>query len=341
MRGRFYDSQFSRKDFIKIRVGLKDCPHITADKIARLEAQYGPNGTTPNAAFLASTLDGKFMEADAELRFNPAGLARLTEMARAYEAEWRPKSKQYPNLSPVGELIDNARGIKWSPDPETGWLWICEHPIPGCEYIGFADPMTGGQSEGSKERDTHSFGILRKAYIAPDGTQYDDEPVAFLHSDLGVRWDNDIASERMDILMRYYGDCIAIIEANNAGVEVMRLLRMAGRELWVREKRDDVNPGKKLKVVGFQSNIATKTLWIGAIGKAIREQTLVCRYAQACYHFSNFLLTEDGSGQAAPHTFDDHVTGIGLAIFGRDSASRMPMPTIRRMGGNQQGGAWS
>lgn len=341
MHGRFYESQFNRADFLKIGVGLKDCPHITQDKIERLMAQYGPDGVTPNQAFIDSTLGGKFMEASTELRFNPTGLAHLTEMARKYDVEWRATVKSYPNLSPVGELTEQQNGsIQWLPDHRNGWLWMCEDRIPGCEYLGFGDPMTGEQSEGSLKRDTHAFGILRKAYIDRENGKHDDEIVAVLHAEQGCRWDNDIASERFDLLLRYFGDCEAIVEANNSGTEVMRLLKMAGRLLWRRERRDQTT-GKKLKVMGFQTNSATKNHWIGALGRAIREQALVCKYPMACQHFANFILTADGSGQAQPGCFDDFCTGVGMALFARDSATRMPVPQIYAMPSNQPRAVWS
>lgn len=341
MGGRFYESQFGRQDFKKLRIGLADCPHIPADKIARLKEQYGPDGTTPNPAFLASTLDGQFMEADQELRFNPDGLKRLTEMAAAYEREWRHDIKTRPSAGPIGELNESNRGIQWLSDNHSGWLWMCEAPIEGCEYIGFGDPMTGEQSEGSKVRDTHAFGVMRKAYIDEKGVSHDDEVVAVLHADAGVRWENDIAAERFDIMLRFYGDCMAIIEANNAGVEMLRLLRLSGRTMWRRIKRDALNPNKKLEVVGFQTNAATKNMIIGAIGRAIREETIVCRYPQACSQFSTFILTEDGSGQAQPHAHDDWVIGVGLALFARDSASAMPFAHPVSHHANRIVGAWS
>lgn len=58
MRGRFYESQFKPElGFISIAVGLKDCPHITQDKIDRIIATHGPN-----SPFTRSALHGEFIE---------------------------------------------------------------------------------------------------------------------------------------------------------------------------------------------------------------------------------------------------------------------------------------
>lgn len=58
MSGTFYESQKNPKHgFIRIRVGLKDCPHITQDKIDRIIAKHGAGST-----FTRSALHGEFLE---------------------------------------------------------------------------------------------------------------------------------------------------------------------------------------------------------------------------------------------------------------------------------------
>jgi len=58
MHGSFYDSQFNPDlGFVRLSVGLKDCPHITQDKIDRIVAKYGPN-----SPFTRSALHGEFIE---------------------------------------------------------------------------------------------------------------------------------------------------------------------------------------------------------------------------------------------------------------------------------------
>jgi hypothetical protein len=58
MTGQFYESQFKPElGFNALRVGLKDCPHITPDKIDRILKMYGPN-----SPYTRSTLHGEFLE---------------------------------------------------------------------------------------------------------------------------------------------------------------------------------------------------------------------------------------------------------------------------------------
>lgn len=346
MRGRFYETQYKRKDFVAIQVGLNDCPHIDKSKIDRLHAQYGPNGVRPNPEFLLSVLEGKFMRLSAEGRFNAIGLAKLRKAADEWDIAWRRLYLANPAIasnSNIGELQSSPKSVKWYPDYDAGWLWIGEHPIYGCEYIGFCDPMTGEQSEGSDKRDTHGCGIIRKAYKdAKTGILHDDEVVAVMYAkEDGPRWDNDILAERFSHLLLYYGDCMGIVEANNAGTEVIRLLSLAGRNLYHRTRRDDVVPGRKLKIVGFQTNPATKNLWIGALGEAIREQCLVCNFPPAVDQMETFILDAKGRGGAMEGCFDDLVTGIGLGLFAKDEATLMIPTNVVTIGRDEtQRGAW-
>ena len=317
MVGRFYDSQFKPSLGYQVkRIGLKDCPHIPPEKIARIVAQHGRA-----SAFARSTLDGEFMEAAGEARFDADGLKYLAEQCDAEDAA--PVSERAIR----GDLIEQpGRSLQWAPH-EKGFVWQAEPPIPGCSYIGFCDPMTGEQSEGALVRDTHGAGILRLSYVDSAGVEWDDEVVATLHHDGGCRWDNDVLADRLSMLLVHYGDAPIIVEANNSGTEVMRLLILAGRTLWRREKPNHRLPGKKMiDVVGFQTNAATKSQWVGALGRHIRERLLVCRYRMATSQFSTFVLDEQGRGGAQSGCHDDWVTGIGMALFARSSAKRMPVP---------------
>lgn len=59
MSGRFFETQNNEAlGYRRIRVGLKDCPHIGQDRIDRTIAQHGAN-----SPFTRSTLHGEFLEA--------------------------------------------------------------------------------------------------------------------------------------------------------------------------------------------------------------------------------------------------------------------------------------
>lgn len=336
MSGRFYDTHHTIPGFIRIKAGLADCPHIKPARIKFLTETYGPDSAHPNPSFLASTLHGEFMEAEGELRFNRQGLDRIKSAAELFETESRRRTLANPSASIIGELHQQPNGaISWLADMETGWAWIAEKPIPGCDYIAFCDPTTGIQSEGSLKRDTAAAGILRLAYtdkLSSPPIYYEDEVVAVLHHEGGVRWENEIVAERLAILAKHY-HTLVIVEMNNYGGQMITLLQAQGVPLWRRVRRDHKNPGKKMDLVGFQTTTSSKNEWIGAVGRGIREQNLVCNYLPAAQQFCTFILNEKGTGEAQPGCFDDFVTGVGLGLYARGSATRFPYPAGLAMAG--------
>jgi hypothetical protein len=65
MQGTFYKSQTeNRASFHCVRAGLKDCPHISPDKVKRIEDKYGVNHP-----FTRSCVYGEFMEQDDSVQF--------------------------------------------------------------------------------------------------------------------------------------------------------------------------------------------------------------------------------------------------------------------------------
>jgi hypothetical protein len=325
--GRFYDSHYRTPGWIRVKAGLADCPHKPQSLIKQLQAQYGPNGATPNAPFLASTLHGEFMEVEGEAKFDAEGLKAMADMA---EVHHHKAARVVLHEQQWGARTGNTTTGR---DPN-GWLWLSEDPIPGCRYFGFCDPMTGEQSEGSLKRDTHAAGIIRAPYIDANRVEHDAELVAAIYVPVSIeeensgaccQWNNDVLAARFAMVLRYFGNCLAIVEGNNAGVEVIRLLLLEGCRLWRREKPNHRLPGKKMiDVVGFHTSSATKNYWIGALQKAIREQELVCKFKPAVKQFASFILNTKGLGEAQSGCHDDWCTGIGMALYQIHSASEMP-----------------
>jgi hypothetical protein len=192
--------------------------------------------------------------------------------------------------------------------------------------------MTGEQSEGSRQRDTHAAGILRAPYVDAEGVQHDMELVAALYvpseeenSGAACRWDSDILAARLALLLRFYGNCVCICEANNSGAEVIRLLLLESCRLWRREKLNHRVPGRKMiEIVGFLTTSATKNYWIGALSAAIRERTLVCKFRPAVRQCATFILNTRGTGEAQSGCHDDWCTGLGMAAFQIHAATVLP-----------------
>lgn len=310
-RGRFYESQFKKElGFNVIRVGLKDCPHITPDKINRIIAQHGED-----SPFTRSTLHGEFMESTGEARFDREGLKHLADMAATGHER-----------ALIGSLEQSrATGSAIFIRDDAGWIWLDEAPQPGGEYLIFCDPNTCEQGEGTEDRDNTACGVIRAAWIDDQGVEHNDQLVAALHWPGGVKWDSDVLAKRMKLLSAYYGGAMAVVEENNFGSALMKDLQREGVPLWVRTKIDDVNPNKQLKIVGFKTTQRSREHWVQAGTTAVREQSFVCRYKPACEEFQTFIILPSGRAEAQAGCHDDWVAGIGIGLLVR-CFSKIPFP---------------
>jgi hypothetical protein len=332
MNGRFYDSHFNEAlHYVRIRVGLKDCPHITQDKIDRIIAQHGED-----SAFTRSTLHGEFMQAEGEARFDRDGLAILKVQAEAGA-----------RTALIGSLDKGSAtsAIQFTRGTEAGWLWLDEAPVIGGEYLIAVDPNTCEQGEGAKDRDNTAAPVIRKGYIDERGVEHPDHIVAALHWPGGVKWDSDVLAGRIALLSEWYGHCMAVVEANNFGSALIKELQHRGVRLWRRTRVDDVNPNKEIRTVGWLTTNRTREHWVQACTKAIRcnedEQghrsiALRCRYQPAVNEFHSFIFTSDGRGEAQAGTHDDWVAAIGIGLAVR-CFTRMLEPRVGVMGGEAYG----
>lgn len=344
MSGRFYDSQFITPGFIRIKVGLADCPHIPPDKIKRLIAQHGAGAAIPNLPLLGSILHGEFMEAEGEVRFDREGLSELR----------RQSESGAPGL--IGNLEKgSATAATFFTRADNGWLWLDEGPIPGGEYLQTCDPNTCEQGAGAKDRDNSAPCVIRAAYVSESGEHHPDHVVAALHWPSGVKWDSDVLAARMKLVADWYGGCTTVVEANNFGSALIKELQRAGVRLWQRTRVDDVNPNKTIKLLGWLTTERTREHWVQACAKAVRMTedadrhksiALRCRYKPAVDEFHSFIFTPDGRGEAQAGTHDDWVAAIGIGLTVR-CFTRMPEPrpmvqysgrTVATSG--QSGGGW-
>lgn len=340
MRGRFYESQFKEElNFKRCRVGLKDCPHVPAERIASVIAKYGKD-----SPFVRSTLDGEFMEASSEQRFDRDGLAILKAQAEVGN-----------RTALIGSLHKGSATstIQFTRE-ECGWLWLDEEPIIGGEYLFCCDPNTMEQGEGAKDRDNTAGGILRRGYIDERGIEHADQLVAALHWPGGVKWDSDVTAQRTKLLLEWYGNCEAVIEANNFGSAFMKELQNAGvTKIWKRKKVDSANPNKTIDSLGWLTTVRTREHWVQACTKALRCNTddrgrqsigLTCRYQQAVDEFHTFIFTPDGRGEAQAGTKDDFVAmlGIGLTVrcFTKLTAPKPSVQNSRLVATGKPGGGW-
>jgi hypothetical protein len=285
------------------------------------------------------------MTQEGEARFDRDGLAILKLQAEAGA-----------RTALIGSLDKGSAtsAIQFTRE-ECGWLWMDEEPKIGGEYLITVDPNTMEQGEGAKERDNTAACVLRKGYIDERGVEHPDHAVAALHWPGGVKWDSDVTAARLKLVSEWYGNCMAVVEANNFGSALMKELQHIGMtRLWQRTRVDDVNPNKTIKTLGWLTTGKTREHWVQACTKALRcneddqgrkSISLRCRYQPAVNEFHTFIFTEDGRGEAQPGTHDDWVASVGIGLTVRCFTRLMaPRPaTVRQYvgsSGGKTGGGW-
>lgn len=335
MAGRFYDSQMLDLGFRKMKVGLRDCPHVPQERIDDIIRTYGKD-----SAFARSTLDGEFMEASNEQRFDREGLNALKKQAENHDR------------CAIGSLQQGSptSSVNLFREP-SGWLWVEQTPEPGGEYLIACDPNTCEQGEGAKDRDNTACCVIRKTHLDDMAVEHPDHVVACLHWPDGVKWDSDVLAKRMKLLSEWYGNCMAVVEANNFGSALIKELQKEKVRLWQRTRVDDVNPNKTVKLMGWLTTERTREHWVQACSKAVRMNedsegnksiSLRCAYKPAVDEFHTFIFSPDGRGEAQSGTHDDWCACVGIGLTVR-CFDRIPLTKNARLHPQMaaaQGGGW-
>lgn len=254
-------------------------------------------------------------------RMHPVGIANLMKISEAQH-----------DLAQRGTLEENNGKVRFIPDPINGWLWLKEKPVVGTEVCLFSDTMTGAESAGSNKRDCHAVGILRNAY-RNGSTIHPMEVTAVIDVPSGCRWDLDLLADRAALLSKFHDTCICVPESNNSGMAYIVELRNRFIPIYQREQVDNINPGKKLRVSGFQTNSKTRPMVIEALAKAIRESSgsvndmaFICAYKPAVQEMATLVTNENGKVEASGSNHDDFPMAIGIAMIADTWSPITPEP---------------
>lgn len=251
-------------------------------------------------------------------RFDMEALVPLEKAARVTHGLAR---KGVLERGPDGGVNFRAAG------ESEAWLWVAEEPTYGLAYEGFIDPCQGEQSEGSLFPDAHACGILRRGYQDERKVIHKTRLAAAIDVPTGCRWDDNIIAERAKMLMDWYGGCEIVPEIGN-GLGVLNELRRAGCLIYQREKMDNLRPGVRLQVLGWETNRETRPIVVNAIGDAIRKRELDCSYQPAIGEMKTFVINDRGRAEAKSGCHDDWVLGIGIGLQCIERATVMQPPAL-------------
>lgn len=273
-------------------------------------------------------------------RFDQKGIAAMEKVARAMHSR-----AEVGALDRAGKAKDGKEegpvGFRQCCDGES-WLWVAEKPTYGLSYIGFVDPATGEQSEGSMFPDSHGAGIWRAGYFEKQ-KWHPPKLAAVIDVPNGCRWDDDVLAIRMKRILDWYGDPIVIVDIGN-GLGTLGELRRAGCNLYEREKMDAMYPGKTMAVAGFHTNAATRPFLINEMAKYVREfseedPSWEVWYLPLISELRTFVVDNREKAKAKHGCHDDILMGCAMGIFKIDLAQKY-MPRDIGWGGFGEGGVF-
>ena len=298
--GTFYESQTSqRQNYICVKAGLVDCPHIPQSKIDQIIAKYGRDDP-----YTRSTLFGEFMDATTRQRFDRAGLAHLEALSK----QGSPKPAD-GRIDPIDG--GNGKQVALVPcshtDPSRWFRWW-EPRIEGCRYLIVCDSASGAeQQKGSNNPDRHSVKVLRDAYIDKFGLPHKPAEVARIIPPCHFAIER--LADYIACMSRFYGNCSVAVEANNTGLAVIVLLKTRGVPLFRRREGKPDNPIFK---DGFYTHGFIRPLMISELADAIYQKAFDIWCPHTVTEFTTFVTKPDGSEAAEGAAHDDDVLASAI-----------------------------
>lgn len=230
MQGTFYDSQTkNRAAFHCVKAGLKDCPHISPDKVQRIIAKYGENDP-----FTRSCVYGEFMEQDDETQFC---ISHSTiHNALSNPPPHRPGLKigfiDFAESSAEYVLAarDGNKTIIALAFHESNKHAACSRLIRGCIQAGFKPEQVWGDANDKEAADimaSMNWRINRQNFGAPARNK------EMFHSWSAEAWiDTGIGMSKGDLIVP--NDDILIAQLTSRKKEIV------GRGKWAAEEKYDM-----------------------------------------------------------------------------------------------------
>lgn len=240
-------------------------------------------------------------------RFYMPALVGMTEMAK--EAE------KTGYLTPaIGQSTKPTFVLAPRKSPEA-WLEIWSPPERDRRFILAVDTATGRDQTKSENPDRHSAIVLQEQFFREsNGLFYPTSVVARLTKPCYVEL--DLLATQVHLLSAYYGNCMTVIEANNSGLALIKLLetQYPTTPLFTRSMVDS-HTSKSRYAAGFVTDKNTRTLIISNLAAAIRDKTINIPDKHIIKELTTFVVDEKGHEAAMRGEHDDDVLALAIALY--------------------------
>lgn len=235
--------------------------------------------------------------------FDTEGLAALEAAARAGTPEH-------------GRLGIGADKPALEVGAKDSWLTVWERPVFNRSYVLVVNP-----ARHSEPLLDHSVMVLRMPYTDDRQRQHPIRVVAKVRRPLKV--DAGPLAVMVGTICRYYGGCIAIPVVNERG-DVIDKLQSEGLHIYTDEDFETTKHGRnQATTFGWHTDAYTRSLWIGEIAEAVREQKVLVEDVETVMQL--FQLTANN----AEYKRDAESLGVGMKLQNYASAFIPPRgPTL-------------
>jgi hypothetical protein len=209
-----------------------------------------------------------------------------------------------------------------------GIIQIWEKPLMGLRYLMCIDPAGDLSQTVGADPDRHSVNVWRAAYHDTASDIW--RPAKKVARVIPPYYaDGDEVAEQAVLLSKYYGKCITAIEIN-CGLDIMRLLQMAGVPLYKRKPLSH-RTGQVVEQIGFRmGDKQERNALIEGFAAAIRTEAIEVLCLHSIDEYMSFIVnTKKGRAEAASGKHDDDVMADAIAWEIMPNATTYQTPRAR------------
>ncbi len=223
--------------------------------------------------------------------------AFLTSGNKKYDIEIIEQAAKHviPPIA-IGNLLEipDTKKIEFIYD-DHGSIEVWEFPIGGKQYVIAADVgegTTDGDDSVATVWDHYSW-----EQVAMCKGKYSPEEFGGLLYDLG----------------RYYGNGMVAPESNSVGLATCIVLKNLGYSNIYYSRKKDEKTNERTRKIGFLTTSRTRSIGIGLLGKAMKDDDLIIRSKDIIDQLKTFVVKESGKVEADQGCLDDCV--LSTVIF--------------------------
>jgi hypothetical protein len=207
--------------------------------------------------------------------------------------------------------------VRYEQSPN-GWLTVFEKPIVGHSYICVVNPHRHDEALLN-----HSLIVVRAPFIdEKEGAARPARLVAKVRVS-PFRLDAGPLTEMIRKVAGWYGNCLVVPVVNDRGDLIERMLA-GGIHTYAREDFEATKHGRTDTAMkfGWESDDYTRSMWIGALAEAIREDKIICEDVGTVMQ----LYQLDGKQRQMR---DAEALGVAIQLINRASSYTAAEKTFR------------